>query len=368
MKKFNTAKLLPIAQIVTILLFGVLLTVKIFKISSADSITLVNIVSAVGLLSYFIATIMALLKKNIVKPLLMFTPLLSLLLCTMNGGAFISSLMWMSISSLGLAALYQIKVGDVPYWNMIIGEPNSTTTLIEKIKNFFNKSTNQSSDNDISKSIKIGNIIVSIFVVLIVALLIYAWGKVDFKIQWNMFASGMLPIVYIIGLCITIFNPIPTLTSWLVYKDPHTGKELGRKKDYDIIEVLFNTFVYPFLMRFIFYPLVAAAIIYYPIMGVFALIEAIIPILFIIIIVAIIPAYLIYSKIIPTLSNKKFISKFAPFIVIALVSIITLVWLQNTDNKLSNYFHDTETRTVSENIETVINDNIISNDTININQ
>lgn len=367
MKKIDTTKMLPIALGTTILLFGVLLTLKTIKIASADSISLGDIVSDVALLSYLLATVAAFFKKNIVKQLLLFTPLLSLVLCATAGGVFISSLMWMTISSLGLTALYQVKVGKIPYWNIIMGEPNSTTTLIEKFAKFFNKSTNQSSDDIIAKSIKSGNIIISIFITAIVALLIYAWGKVDFNIQWNMFESWMTPILYVVGLCITIFNPVPKYTSWLVYKDKD-GKETHREENNDIIEVMFNSFILPMLIRFFVYPMVAAAIIYYPIMCILALVEAIIPILFLVIIAAIIPLYIIFSKGISSLNNRGVISKFAPIFTIALVALIALIWLQNTDNRLTPYFQS-GADSPSTNIETVVDeieDSTVTTDTLNV--
>ncbi|MFI3286006.1 MAG: hypothetical protein R3Y08_05060 [Rikenellaceae bacterium] len=354
MKKIDTTKVLPIALGASILLFGALLALKAIKITSADSISLADIVSVVALLSYTLATLGAFIKKSFVKQLLLFTPLLSLVLCATAGGAFISSLMWMSISSLGLAALYQVKVGNIPYWNIIMGEPNSTTTLIENIAQFFNKSANQSSDEIIAKSIKSGNIIVAAAIAAIVALLIYAWGRVDFNIQWNLFESWMTPILYVVGLCITIFNPVPKYTSWLVYKD-RDGKETHREKDNDIIEFMFNSFFLPMLIRFFVYPMVAAAIIYYPIMCILALVEAIIPILFLAIIAAIIPLYIIFSKGISSLNNRGVISKFAPIFTIALVALIALIWLQNTDNRFTPYFQSGED-TQSTKIETVVDE------------
>lgn len=352
MKKIDTAKMLPIALGASTVLFGVFLALKIIKITSADNISLTDMVSTVALLSYLLATIAAFIKKSVVKQLLLFTPLLSLILCATAGGVFISSLMWMLISSFGLAALYQVKVGGVPYWNIIMGEPNSTATLVEKITNFFNKAANQSSDDAISKSIKSGNIIVSIFVAAIVAFLIYAWGKVDFNIQWNISKSWMAPILYIVGLCITIFNPVPKYTSWLVYKD-EDGNETHREEDNDIIEFMFNTFILPMLIRFFIYPMIAAVLIYYPIMCILALVEAVIPILFLIIIAAIIPLYIVLSKGIVSLSNRSAVSKFAPIITIILVALIALVWLQNTNNRLTPYFQTATESTITK-VESVI--------------
>ncbi len=347
MKKLNNAKLLPIALIASILLFGTLLVFKIINVTSSGA-SLNNVISVVSLLVYLGATIAAFIKKPIVKQLLIFTPLLSLPLCIYSGGVFASSLITMLIYSIGLLMLYQIKIDGIPYWNIIMGETTDDTTLTDKIGDKFSKSTDSAVDEKAQRSLKIGNILVTICGVIMVAILVYARGKVDFHIQWNMFESWLCPILYIVGLCITIFDPIPEYTSWLVYKDPDTGKELGREKDYDIIEVMFNSFILPLLMRFVVYPLVAAAIIYYPIMVVLALLEVVVSILFVVAVAAIIPLYLILSKGILSFNNKGIFLKIIPVATISAIAIITLIWLQTTNNKFSSYFQGPQQATIEE--------------------
>lgn len=351
MKKRNISKLLPVALIASVLLFGTLLIVKVIAITSAETISLNEVVTAIALLSYLGITILTLLKNQIVKTLLIYTPLLSFILCTSAGGVFASSLLWMIMSSIALIALYQIKKQDVPYWNIIMGEPNSTKTLKDNISEYFSKSSVNTMDEEAEKTLKIGKIIVSVCIAVMLGVLIYAWGSVDFNIQWNMFESWLMPILYIVGLCITIFDPIPKYTSWLVYKD-RDGKEVGREKNNDIMEVLFNAIVLPFLIRFIVYPMVGAAIIYYPLMVIIVLVEAVIPIVFLLIIAAMIPMYIILSKSILSFKNRAIHLKLVPIFTIVLVATITLIWLQNTDNKFSAYFYNTES-TINSEIEEV---------------
>lgn len=123
----------------------------------------------------------------------------------------------------------------------------------------------------------------------------------DFGIstQWNMFKSSLFGPLYVIGLICAIVN-WGKFTHWsatpVIETRDSYGNVIKREKNYDIIEWLFAQVLLPILGHFLIEPCIYAAIIYYPIMCVVALVAAILPYFLTVVLVAITVCIAVYGK------------------------------------------------------------------------
>ncbi|MFR9651057.1 MAG: hypothetical protein SNG35_03415 [Rikenellaceae bacterium] len=330
MAKVNLSKFVIPILIATIAISVMLCVKTIISMFKADAIFFSDIVTLLAQISYVVITVFAFLRNPIVKKMLLYTPLISFLLIINSGGVFFFTLIWTILTSLVLYFVYQIKKGDVPYWELITGEKGDDMSVKDRVNNYLNQPLK---DGPISKSVKT---IVIVALAALVVLLLFARAKVDFNIQWNMFESWMLGLLYPIGFIMTLSIPVGSFTPVIVEED-----EWGNKKtrpNNDITEVMFASIFLPVIIRFAVYPLVGAALIYYPIMCVVALVEALVPYLFIALIAAFIPLYLFIDSYLKDRKSTN-AARVAPIATLACAVLLTLVWLQNTNNKMDAVFN-----------------------------
>ena len=134
----------------------------------------------------------------------------------------------------------------------------------------------------------------------------------DFGIstQWNMFKSSLFGPLYVIGLICAIVN-WGKFTHWsatpIIETRDSSGNVIKREKNYDIMETLFAQILLPILGHFLIEPCIYAAIIYYPIMCVVALVAAILPYFLTVILVAITACIAVYGKKLVTVRNHSLI-------------------------------------------------------------
>lgn len=99
-----------------------------------------------------------------------------------------------------------------------------------------------------------------------------------FDVEWNMFKSILLWPLYIIGLVIAIAHIGKNHYSQdTIIETTYSDGSKTREKSNDITDFMFGHFLIPLLMHFVIEPLMWAAVIYYPIMCVFALISSVLP-------------------------------------------------------------------------------------------
>jgi len=120
-----------------------------------------------------------------------------------------------------------------------------------------------------------------------------------FKAQWNMFKSPLGSLCYFIGLIWAIawwgkfihWTQIPVI----VTKDS-LGNVKKVERNYDIIETLLYTVLFPLLGHFVIEPIIYGAIIYYPIQCIIAVVGAIFPYVLSLIVLAIIAGSWLFSR------------------------------------------------------------------------
>lgn len=120
-----------------------------------------------------------------------------------------------------------------------------------------------------------------------------------FKANWNMFKSPLGSLCICIGfICAIIFwgkFGHWSRTPVLVTKDAFGNVEKV-ERDYDLIETLFWTILFPFMGHFVIEPIIYGAIIYYPIQCIIAVVGAIFPYILSLIILAIIGVSWMFSR------------------------------------------------------------------------
>ena len=116
---------------------------------------------------------------------------------------------------------------------------------------------------------------------IVIFFIIEMFSADDFgiTIEWNIFESAWLGILFPIGFVLAIANWGKfghwSTQAYDVYKD-----EYGRKhteKNQDMIETMFNSIIWPLVGHFLIEPTLYACIIYYPLMCVFAILDAVLP-------------------------------------------------------------------------------------------
>lgn len=93
----------------------------------------------------------------------------------------------------------------------------------------------------------------------------------------NIFETGfLLGILWFLGLLLTLRIKTGRMQTYNVYKDSQ-GREVGREKSDDIVDTVSDSFFYPLLARFVIFPLVAAAIMYYAVYLLLSLLITVLP-------------------------------------------------------------------------------------------
>ena len=120
-----------------------------------------------------------------------------------------------------------------------------------------------------------------------------------FKANWNMFKSPLGSLCICIGfICAIIFwgkFGHWSRTPVLVTKDAF-GNVKKVERDYDLIETLFWTILFPFMGHFVIEPIIYGAIIYYPIQCIIAVVGAIFPYILSLIVLAIIVGSWMFTR------------------------------------------------------------------------
>jgi hypothetical protein len=120
-----------------------------------------------------------------------------------------------------------------------------------------------------------------------------------FKANWNMFKSPLGNLCWIIGLVWAIawwgkffhWSAIPILKTY-----DRDGNLKKVEEDFDIINQMFAKFLMPFLGHFVIEPLIYAAVIYYPLQCIIAVVGAIFPYILSLIVLAIVAGSWMFTR------------------------------------------------------------------------
>ncbi|MBR1880754.1 MAG: hypothetical protein IJ804_08445 [Prevotella sp.] len=121
-----------------------------------------------------------------------------------------------------------------------------------------------------------------------------------FKANWNMFKSPLGNLCFFIGFIwamlwwgkFTHWSSTPVVET----RDRFSGKLIKREENYDIMEQGFAKIIMPLLGHFVIEPIIYAAIIYYPIQCIIALVGAIFPYILTLIVLAIIAGAWLFTR------------------------------------------------------------------------
>lgn len=110
----------------------------------------------------------------------------------------------------------------------------------------------------------------------------------EFSVKWNMFKSWLIWPLYIIGLVWAIGNLGKSHYSQdTIIETEYWDGTRKREKSNDIMDVMFGHILLPLIGHFILEPLIVAAVIYYPLMGILALIGKLVPYILSILVLAV---------------------------------------------------------------------------------
>ena len=132
-----------------------------------------------------------------------------------------------------------------------------------------------------SNFVKAGYICGGILSAIVVFFIIEMFSADDFgiSIEWNIFESAWFSVLFPIGFILAIINWGKfghwSMQAYDVYKDEY-GRKYA-KKNYDMIETMFNSIIWPLVGHFLIEPTLYACIIYYPLMCIFAILDALLP-------------------------------------------------------------------------------------------
>ena len=147
---------------------------------------------------------------------------------------------------------------------------NNISSYLKKIPEF-------SDSNFVKASYICGGMLSAIVVFFIIEM--FSADDFGIDIEWNIFESAWFGILFPIGFILAIVNWGKfghwSMQAYDVYKDSSGKKYI--KKNYDIIEWMFNSILLPILGHFMIEPALYACIIYYPLMCIFALLDALLP-------------------------------------------------------------------------------------------
>ncbi len=152
----------------------------------------------------------------------------------------------------------------------------------------------------------------------------YTTHDFGIKTQWNMFKSPFLPVLWVYGLVMAIIN-WGKFTHWsatpVIETRDSSGNLISREKNYDIIETLFGGLIMPILGHFVIEPMIYAAIVYYPMACVFALVASVLPYLITLMTVLLVVGMALSSRLLKGLRYRSIF-----LIIVAVMSIGGLGW------------------------------------------
>lgn len=187
------------------------------------------------------------------------------------------------VSFIILMLMQKRKTGYAHPWNILTQRQYDGRGLFETTFSYILQYGDGEEYKSDSKQTKVANIIMYIVVALLFAFNLYsAWTiantSFDFNIEWNCFESPRLyGTLCVIAFFLQFFNwqhfSFKTIYRW---KDPDTGRE-KKEVSKDMMDVMEGGFLWPLICHMFLVPMFYGAMLYYVIMGGFAILEGVMP-------------------------------------------------------------------------------------------
>ena len=231
--------------------------------------------SAYGFLVFFVVGIISFIRNFIslfgdgssLRP--------STVAITLNGLGMVSFIMLMLMQTR--------KTGYAHPWNILTQRPYDGRGLFETLFSYVLQYGDGEEYKSESPKTKVANILLYVVLALLGAFCLYsAWTIVnmefDFDIEWNCFNSPRLyGTLSFIGFFLQFFNwqhfSFKTIYEW---KDPYTG-EKKREESKDMMDAVEGGILWPLISHVLLVPMLYGAMLYYVIMGGFAVLQGIMP-------------------------------------------------------------------------------------------
>ena len=231
--------------------------------------------SAYGFLVFFVVGIISFIRNFIslfgdgssLRP--------STVAITLNGLGMVSFIM--------LMLMQKRKTGYAHPWNILTQRPYDGRGLFETLFSYVLQYGDGEEYKSESPKTKVANILLYVVLALLGAFCLYsAWTIVnmefDFDIEWNCFNSPRLyGTLSFIGFFLQFFNwqhfSFKTIYEW---KDPYTG-EKKREESKDMMDAVEGGILWPLISHVLLVPMLYGAMLYYVIMGGFAILQGIMP-------------------------------------------------------------------------------------------
>ena len=231
--------------------------------------------SAYGFLVFFVVGIISFIRNFIslfgdgssLRP--------STVAITLNGLGMVSFIM--------LMLMQKRKTGYAHPWNVLTQRPYDGRGLFETLFSYVLQYGDGEEYKSESEKTKVANILLYVVLALLGAFCLYsAWTIVnmefDFDIEWNCFNSPRLyGTLSFIGFFLQFFNwqhfSFKTIYEW---KDPYTG-EKKREESKDMMDAVEGGILWPLISHVLLVPMLYGAMLYYVIMGGFAVLQGIMP-------------------------------------------------------------------------------------------
>ena len=231
--------------------------------------------SAYGFLVFFVVGIISFIRNFIslfgdgssLRP--------STVAITLNGLGMVSFIM--------LMLMQKRKTGYAHPWNILTQRPYDGRGLFETLFSYVLQYGDGEEYKSESQKTKVANILLYVVLALLGAFCLYsAWTIVnmefDFDIEWNCFNSPRLyGTLSFIGFFLQFFNwqhfSFKTIYEW---KDPYTG-EKKREESKDMMDAVEGGILWPLISHVLLVPMLYGAMLYYVIMGGFAVLQGIMP-------------------------------------------------------------------------------------------
>ena len=223
--------------------------------------------SAYGFLVFFVVGIISFIRNFIslfgdgssLRP--------STVAITLNGLGMVSFIM--------LMLMQKRKTGYAHPWNILTQRPYDGRGLFETLFSYVLQYGDGEEYKSESQKTKVANILLYVVLALLGAFCLY-WTIVnmefDFDIEWNCFNSPRLyGTLSFIGFFLQFFNwqhfSFKTIYEW---KDPYTG-EKKREESKDMMDAVEGGILWPLISHVLLVPMLYGAMLYYVIMGGFAI-------------------------------------------------------------------------------------------------
>ena len=231
--------------------------------------------SAYGFLVFFVVGIISFIRNFIslfgdgssLRP--------STVAITLNGLGMVSFIM--------LMLMQKRKTGYAHPWNILTQRPYDGRGLFETLFSYVLQYGDGEEYKSESPKTKVANILLYVVLALLGAFCLYsAWTIVnmefDFDIEWNCFNSPRLyGTLSFIGFFLQFFNwqhfSFKTIYEW---KDPYTG-EKKREESKDMMDAVEGGILWPLISHVLLVPMLYGAMLYYVIMGGFAVLQGFMP-------------------------------------------------------------------------------------------